>query len=78
VREGEQLGVELTALPFSSFQRAHSAFAEDVYDALNASSSVAHREAEGGTGPIAVRAQIDAARTALLPPPTPRSSNAAI
>jgi argininosuccinate lyase len=78
VREGEQLGVELTALPFSSFQRAHQKFGEDVYEALSAASSVAHRESEGGTGPVAVRAQIDAARTALLPPPTPRSSNAAI
>jgi argininosuccinate lyase len=78
VREGEQLGVELTALPFSSFQRAHAKFGEDVYEALSAASSVAHRESEGGTGPVAVRTQIDAARTALLPPPTPRSSNAAI
>jgi argininosuccinate lyase len=78
VREGEQLGVELTALPFSSFRKAHAKFDEDVYDALSASTSVTHREAEGGTGPTAVRAQIDAARTALLPPPTPRSSNAAI
>jgi argininosuccinate lyase len=78
VREGEQLGVELTALPFSSFQRAHAKFGEDVYDALSASNSVTFREADGGTGPTAVSAQIDAARTALLPPPTPRSSNAAI
>jgi argininosuccinate lyase len=77
VREGEQLGVELTALPFSSFQRAHAKFGDDVYEALSAASSVAHRESEGGTGPVAVRTQIDAARTALLPPPTPRSSNAA-
>jgi argininosuccinate lyase len=78
VREGEQLGVELSALPFSSFQRAHAKFSADVYEALSAASSVAHRESEGGTGPVAVRAQIDAARAALLPPPTPRSSNAAV
>jgi hypothetical protein len=31
---------------------------------------------EGGTGPAAVRAQIEAAHAALAPPPTPRSSNA--
>jgi argininosuccinate lyase len=78
VREGEQLGVELTTLPFSSFQRAHPRFDQDVYEALSAASSVTHREAEGGTGPAAVRAQIEAARAALLPPPTPRSSNVAI
>ena len=78
VREGEQLAVELTALPFSAFQRAHTKFGEDVFDALSAATSVTHRESEGGTGPAAVRAQIDAARTALLPPPTPRSSNTAI
>lgn len=78
VREGEGLGVELTALPFSSFQRAHPKFGQDVYEALSAVSSVTHREAEGGTGPAAVRAQIEAARAALLPPPTPRSSNVAL
>ena len=78
VREGEEGGVELSALPFSSFARAHAMFGEDVYDALNAANSVIHREVDGGTGPAAVRAQLEAARIALLPPPTPRSSNAAI
>jgi len=78
VREGEERGVELTALPFSSFSRAHARFGEDVYDALSAANSVTHREVDGGTGPAVVRAQLEAARTALLPPPTPRSTNAAI
>lgn len=78
VREGEERGVELTALPFSSFSRAHPRFGEDVYDALSAANSVTHREVEGGTGPAAVRTQLEAARTALLPPPTPRSTNAAL
>jgi len=78
VREGEEGGVELSALPFSSFARAHAMFGEDVYDALNPANSVIHREVDGGTGPAAVRAQLEAARIALLPPPTPRSSNAAI
>src|SRR5258705_4294337 len=78
VRESESRGVELQALPFASFAAAHARFAEDVYEALSAARSVAQREVEGGTGPEAVRAQIDAARLALLPPPTPRSSNAAI
>jgi argininosuccinate lyase len=78
VRESETLGVELHALPFASFAAAHPRFAEDVVEALGAARSVAQREVEGGTGPEAVRAQIEAARTALLPPPTPRSSNTAV
>jgi argininosuccinate lyase len=78
VRESEQRGVELHALPFASFAAAHRRFDEDVYEALDAARSVMQREVEGGTGPAAVRAQLDAARLALLPPPTPRSSNAAV
>ena len=78
VRESESTGVELAALPFSSFAAVHELFAEDVRDALDAIRSVEQREVEGGTGPAAVRAQILHARSALLPAPTPRSSNAAI
>jgi argininosuccinate lyase len=75
VREGEQSGTEMHALPFTSFAAAHPSFAQDVYEALGPARSVAHREVEGGTGPSAIRAQIEAARFALLPPPTPRSTN---
>jgi argininosuccinate lyase len=78
VRESERRGVEMQQLPLASFTAAHARFEEDVYEALDAARSVAHREVEGGTGPAAVRVQIDAARVALLPPPTPRSSNAAL
>jgi argininosuccinate lyase len=78
VRESERRGVEMGALPFESFTAAHALFAGDVYESLSAAFSVTQREAEGGTGPAAVRAQLDAARIALLPPPTPRSSNAAV
>jgi argininosuccinate lyase len=78
VRESEQTGREMQELPFASFTAAHPHFADDVYEALSAVRSVAQREVEGGTGPAAVRTQLDAARVALLPPPTPRSSNAAI
>jgi argininosuccinate lyase len=78
VRESEQRGVEMTVLPFASFVRAHPRFEQDVYESLSAAFSVTQRESDGGTGPAAVRAQLTAARTALLPPPTPRSSNAAI
>ena len=77
VRESESTGVEMHALPFGSFTAAHSLFAEDVADALSPAQSVVQRNVEGGTGPAAVRAQLEAARAALLPPPTPRSSNAA-
>jgi argininosuccinate lyase len=78
VRESEQRGVEMTVLPFASFVRAHPRFEQDVYESLSAAFSVTQRESDGGTGPVAVRAQLAAARNALLPPPTPRSSNAAI
>ena len=76
VREGEDTGVEMQELPPSSFSAAHPLFGHDVIDALSAARSVLHREVEGGTGPEAVRAQLEAARAALLPPPPPRSSNA--
>lgn len=78
VRESESTGLELQALPVESFAAAHVLFGPDVMDALSPVQSVLHREVEGGTGPKAVRAQIDAARSALLPVPTPRSSNAAV
>jgi argininosuccinate lyase len=76
VRESEDSGVEMQALPFASFAAAHARFTDDVYEALDAARSVAQRDVEGGTGPTAVRAQIEAAEAALVPPPTPRSSNA--
>ena len=77
VRESESTGVEMHALPVASFTAAHALFADDVADALSPTQSVLQREVEGGTGPAAVRAQLEAARVALVPPPTPRSSNAA-
>jgi argininosuccinate lyase len=76
VRESETTGREMQELPFSSFAAAHPRFSEDVLDALSAERSVVQREVEGGTGPAAVRAQIEAAQAALAPPPTPRSTNA--
>ncbi len=76
VRESEESGAEMQALPFASFSAAHALFGEDVYDALDAARSVAQREVEGGTGPAAVRAQIEAAQAALQPAPVVRSANA--
>ena len=65
VREAEEAGVELAALPFSSFQRAHSEFAPDVLEELSPSASLRHREISGGTGSSAVHAQLEAARLVL-------------
>jgi argininosuccinate lyase len=65
VREAEEKRCELTTLPFESFASAHASFDRDVFEALSAVRSVERREAEGGTGPGAVRAQIEAARASL-------------
>jgi argininosuccinate lyase len=65
VRQAEQAGIELDALPLSTFGAAHAAFGSDVLDALSARASVERREVEGGTGPRAVRAQLEAAMATL-------------
>jgi argininosuccinate lyase len=65
VREAEEAGVELSALPFSSFRAAHAAFQQDVLGELDPIASLRHRELPGGTGPKAVKAQIEAAERAL-------------
>src|SRR5688572_2720480 len=67
VRESLETETELDALPSSSFAAAHPEFGADVMEALSASASVARREVPGGTGPNAVRAQIEAARASLRP-----------
>jgi len=65
VREAEEKGVDLAELPFESFRAAHSAFADDVLAELRPETSLSHREIEGGTGPQAVRSQLEAARALL-------------
>ena len=65
VRLCEERGMELHTLPFAEFAAAHHAFQDDVFDALSAYRSVEHREVEGGTGPSAVRAQLESAQRAL-------------
>jgi argininosuccinate lyase len=67
VRESLDTETELSALPFSSFERAHAAFGRDVFDALSATASIERRGVAGGTAPTAVRAQLDAARASLRP-----------
>ncbi|MDE3052239.1 MAG: argininosuccinate lyase [Gemmatimonadota bacterium] len=65
VREAEEQGIELDALPAASFSAAHHLFGADASDALSAERSVELRNVDGGTGPDAVRTQLDQARAAL-------------
>jgi argininosuccinate lyase len=65
VREAEESGVDLSALPFSSFSAAHAAFETDVLVELTPEQSLEHRNIAGGTGPRAVEDQLTAARIAL-------------
>lgn len=67
VKEAEDAGIEMTALPFASFKAACSAFEEDVMNELLPYTSLSHRDVEGGTGPTSVRLQIEAARATLTP-----------
>ncbi len=76
VRQAEEQGVEMYELPLSAFQAAHALFGDDVFDALSPRSSVEHREAVGGTGPNAVREQLEAARQALQPVPHAATTSA--
>jgi argininosuccinate lyase len=62
VREAEEGGVDLDQLPSTSFAAAHSAFGDDVREALKPEGSLARRDLVGGTGPNAVREQLAAAR----------------
>jgi argininosuccinate lyase len=65
VREAEDQGVEMTELPFASFKAASAVFEEDVMKELLPSTSLSHRNVVGGTGPAAVRLQIEAARSVV-------------
>jgi argininosuccinate lyase len=68
VRQCEVERLELHTLPLSTFKAAHEQFGQDVFDALSAYGSVEHREVEGGTGPAAVRSQLEAAQRSLEGP----------
>ena len=65
VREAEDGGGEIADLPFSSFKAACPEFEEDVLRDLQPITSLSHRDTEGGTGPAAVRRQIEAAIKSL-------------
>jgi len=64
VRHAETAGVELSALPYSAYAEAHSLFEQDVIQALEPERSIALRDVQGGTGPNALRQQLEAARAA--------------
>jgi len=75
IREAETKSCELTALPRESFGAAHPMFGDDVMDWLDPAQSVSRREVPGGTGPDAVRVQLDAAIAAIRPvKDTPRGN----
>jgi len=65
VREAEDAGIDLSALPFSSFQAAHASFAEDVLEELSPERTLRHRNLPGGTAPDAVFEQLAAAKRSV-------------
>jgi len=65
VRQCEEEQLDLHTLPLAAFAAAHPLFEQDVFDALSAHRSVEQREVDGGTGPGAVRAQLESAQRAL-------------
>ena len=67
IRKCEETGEELHTLPRAAYTQAHAAFGDDVYDALSPQRSLERREVEGGTGPNAVRLQLEQARASLTP-----------
>lgn len=66
VRQAEEAGIELDALPADRFTAAHALFGADAREALGADASLAARDIAGGTGPNAVAAQLVQARASLL------------
>src|SRR5581483_5771254 len=65
IRQCEAEKLELHTLPLATFAAAHPLFGQDVFDAMSAHASVEQREIDGGTGPSAVRAQLEAAQRAV-------------
>jgi argininosuccinate lyase len=65
IRRIEAERCDLDELPLTAFSDAHPLFDQDVFDALGVTHSLEQREVEGGTGPRAVRAQLEAARAAI-------------
>jgi argininosuccinate lyase len=75
IREAESRKCELGELDISSYVAANSLFGPDVYQWLEPANSISRRNIPGGTGPEAVRAQLEAAREAIRPvKETPRGN----
>jgi argininosuccinate lyase len=65
VQQAEAQGLSLKELALGQYQAIHPAFAADLYAVFDFQRSVEARQAEGGTAPAAVRAQIARARALL-------------
>ena len=65
VRECEKSDCDLSSLPFASLRAAHPLFGKDAVEWLSAKNSLSRREIPGGTGPGAVREQLQAAKNIL-------------
>jgi argininosuccinate lyase len=66
VRHAEATGTELSEVPMAVFTASHDLFSHDVAEVFSARRSVEQREVDGGTGPAAVRSQLEEAQNALL------------
>jgi argininosuccinate lyase len=65
IRKCEAEKLELHTLPLAAFSAAHPLIEQDVFESLSPLASVEQREVDGGTGPAAVRAQLESAQRAL-------------
>jgi argininosuccinate lyase len=75
VRLADERSCGLEELPLSDLRAASPAFEDDAAEWLTPLASVNRREAAGGTGPTALRAQIEAAERALQPAVERRRAN---
>ena len=75
IREAEGRRCELGGLDIGSYVAASPLFEADVYQWLEPANSISRRNIPGGTGPDAVRDQLEAARKAIRPvSETPRGN----
>ena len=65
VRAAADAGLPLSQLPLPTLQECHALFAADARDVFDFDKSVRSRVSAGGTAPVAVEKQLEAARFAL-------------
>jgi argininosuccinate lyase len=65
VRLAEERGVKISQLGLADLQSIDATFAPDVLDSFSMAASVAARTVPGATGPLAVVAQLAAAKACL-------------